>query len=115
MQRCTRFSKCIRAPNLKTAKEVVFSNTALRLNFDVALNFMPRSANDNATVHRTKAQVSAVSNGMAQGERRREGKAFKVAIRNLDSGLKIPVLTSGESHLDLGLGGSIVNCYCSPE
>jgi hypothetical protein len=74
-----KFLHGIRAPYLKTAKEVVFSNPALRLNFDDAVCFIQRSANDNATSHRAEAQVSAMATVPGVKTKNKKGDKKKAA------------------------------------
>jgi hypothetical protein len=105
-----KFLHGIRAPYLKTAKEVVFSNTALRLNFDDAVCFIQRSANDNATSHRAEAQVSAVATVPHVKARNKRGDK-KPAARPAND----PRFASRGAPPGPGFGGAIVNKIYSKE
>jgi hypothetical protein len=102
-----KFLHGIRAPYLNTAKEVVFSNPALRLNFDDAVCFNQRSANDNATSHRAEAQVSVVASVKPKNKRGDKKKAARPTYA--------PRPASRGAPPGSGLGGVIVDKIYSQE
>jgi hypothetical protein len=83
---------------------------ALRLNFDEAVCFIQRSANDNATSHRAEAQVGAVATMPSAKPKNKRGDKKKAARHNTDTRLSSRGAPPGP-----GLGGVIVDKIYSKE